>query len=47
MDIVFKNNLGVAQMPCPEQHAWEGVNKRVLLLTYGAKRCTGSGDHAD
>ncbi|MCX5852505.1 MAG: hypothetical protein NT072_10715 [Deltaproteobacteria bacterium] len=37
MDSVFKNNLGVVQMPCPEQHAWGGVNKRMLLLAYGAK----------
>ncbi len=30
-------NLGIVQMPCPEQHAWGGVTKRWLLMTYGVK----------
>lgn len=30
-------NWGIVQMPCPEQHAWGGVTKRLLLTFYGAK----------
>lgn len=30
-----RNELGIVQMPCPEQHAWGGVLKRYLLLAYG------------
>ncbi len=29
--------VGMVQMPCPEQHAWGGVMKRLLLVTYGTK----------
>lgn len=32
------HDLGMVQMPCPEQVAWGGVTKRCLLLTYGSKR---------
>jgi uncharacterized protein YbbK (DUF523 family) len=28
-------NLGIVQMPCPEQQAWGGVLKRTMLLVYG------------
>lgn len=31
------NNWGIVQMPCPEQHVWGGVTKRLLLISYGAK----------
>jgi predicted secreted protein len=31
------NDGGIVQMPCPEQHAWGGVTKRLLLIPYGAK----------
>lgn len=31
------NDLGIVQMPCPEQKAWGGVTKRWLLMVYGAK----------
>lgn len=30
-------DLGIVQMPCPEQYAWGGVLKRLLLLAYGLK----------
>jgi hypothetical protein len=29
--------VGISQMPCPEQRAWGGVLKRVLLRGYGIK----------
>jgi predicted secreted protein len=28
-------DIGICQLPCPEQHAWGGVLKRRLLLAYG------------
>jgi uncharacterized protein YbbK (DUF523 family) len=31
------NRLGVVQMPCPEQRAWGGVGKPLLLAGYGLK----------
>jgi predicted secreted protein len=31
-----KNQVGMVQMPCPEQHAWGGVTKRWLLAAYGS-----------
>jgi predicted secreted protein len=31
-------DLGIVQMPCPEQRAWGGVLKRRLLAAYGLKR---------
>lgn len=31
------NDWGIMQMPCPEQRAWGGVTKRLLLISYGAK----------
>jgi predicted secreted protein len=31
-------NTGIVQMPCPEQHAWGGVTKRLLRLVYGPHR---------
>lgn len=30
-------DMGIVQMPCPEQIAWGGVTKRLMLLAYGAK----------
>jgi predicted secreted protein len=30
-------DLGIVQLPCPEQLAWGGVLKRRLLFTYGLK----------
>jgi predicted secreted protein len=30
-------DIGIVQMPCPEQLAWGGVTKRLMLLAYGAK----------
>ena len=30
-------DIGMVQMPCPEQLAWGGVSKRFLLSAYGAK----------
>jgi uncharacterized protein YbbK (DUF523 family) len=30
--------LGMVQLPCPEQHAWGGVQKRRLLRLYGSAR---------
>ncbi len=29
--------LGMVQMPCPEERAWGGVLKRYLLMTYGLR----------
>jgi hypothetical protein len=29
--------LGIVQVPCPEQHAWGGVLKRTLLAVYGLR----------
>ena len=34
----LNRELGMVQMPCPEQQAWGGVLKRWLLLAYGAQR---------
>jgi len=31
------SNVGIVQMPCPEQHAWGGVTKRWFLMVYGIK----------
>lgn len=33
----MESDLGIVQMPCPEQNAWGGVTKRWLLMVYGAK----------
>lgn len=32
-----EQDLGMVQMPCPEQIAWGGVTKQLLLMAYGAK----------
>ena len=32
-----QQRLGIVQMPCPEQHAWGGVLKSMLLRAYGLK----------
>lgn len=31
-------NVGIVQMPCPEQCAWGGVDKRYTMPAYGADR---------
>jgi hypothetical protein len=31
------NDIGMVQLPCPEQQAWGGVLKRRLLFAYGLK----------
>lgn len=31
------SGTGIVQMPCPEQHAWGGVTKRLLLTTFGLR----------
>jgi uncharacterized protein YbbK (DUF523 family) len=36
-DQCLDHGWGIVQMPCPEQHAWGGVLKRWLLMSYGAK----------
>lgn len=33
----IEKNIGMVQMPCPEQHTWGGVSKHLLLMAYGAK----------
>jgi hypothetical protein len=33
----LQNDVGIVQLPCPEQHAWGGVLKRRLLFFYGSK----------
>jgi predicted secreted protein len=32
-----RREIGICQMPCPEQHAWGGVLKRRMLRAYGAE----------
>lgn len=32
------SDLGMVQLPCPEEHAWGGVRKRWLLRLYGSSR---------
>jgi predicted secreted protein len=34
---LLEAGVGISQMPCPEQHAWGGVLKRLLLRAYGTK----------
>ena len=34
----IKQRLAIVQMPCPEQQAWGGVLKPMLLRAYGLKR---------
>jgi predicted secreted protein len=31
------NDIGIVQLPCPEQHAWGGVLKSRLLFFYGSE----------
>ena len=33
----LEQDVGIVQLPCPEQHAWGGVLKRRLLLFYGSQ----------
>ncbi len=37
VDQCVMNEVGIVQLPCPEQLAWGGVIKRWLLLGYGSK----------
>jgi hypothetical protein len=37
VDRCLDADLGVVQLPCPEQRAWGGVLKRRLLLAYGLR----------
>ncbi len=37
VDQCLKHDLGIVQMPCPEQRAWGGVLKRYLLMGHGLK----------
>lgn len=37
IDQCIGDDLGIVQMPCPEQRTWGGVLKRYLLMTYGLK----------
>ena len=34
----IEQRLGIVQMPCPEQQAWGGVLKPILLRAYGLQR---------
>jgi hypothetical protein len=34
---LLQAGVGISQMPCPEQRAWGGVPKRLLLRAYGIK----------
>lgn len=33
----LEHDIGIVQLPCPEQHVWGGVLKRRLLFFYGSK----------
>ncbi len=33
----LNSDVGIVQMPCPEQHAWGGITKRLFLMAYGIK----------
>jgi uncharacterized protein YbbK (DUF523 family) len=37
VDECISKGLGIVQLPCPEQRAWGGVVKRLLLKAYGAQ----------
>jgi predicted secreted protein len=37
MEQCLAADIGMVQTPCPEQLAWGGVSKRLLLRAYGAK----------
>jgi uncharacterized protein YbbK (DUF523 family) len=34
---LLEAGVGISQMPCPEQRAWGGVSKRLLLRAYGIR----------
>ena len=34
---LLQAGVGISQMPCPEQRAWGGVLKRLLLRAYGSR----------
>lgn len=33
----IERDLGIVQMPCPEERAWGGVSKKLMLMAYGSK----------
>ena len=33
----LNSDVGIVQMPCPEQHAWGGITKQLFLMAYGIK----------
>jgi predicted secreted protein len=33
----MRDDVGIVQLPCPEQHAWGGVLKRQMLTLYGRR----------
>jgi predicted secreted protein len=35
VDECFREDLGIVQMPCPEESAWGGVLKRRMLMEFG------------
>jgi predicted secreted protein len=35
---LLEAGVGISQMPCPEQYAWGGVLKRLLLRAYGLRQ---------
>lgn len=37
LETFVTQNVGFVQMPCPEQAAWGGVTKRLLLRAYGSR----------
>lgn len=38
VDGYLRQGVGVCQMPCPEQQAWGGVRKRLILPAFGSGR---------
>jgi hypothetical protein len=36
VDGYLRDGVGVVQLPCPEQHAWGGVRKALILPAYGS-----------
>jgi predicted secreted protein len=37
VDELMERQIGICQMPCPEQYAWGGVLRRRMLRAYGAR----------
>ena len=38
VDGYLRRGVGICQLPCPEQHAWGGVRKPLMLPAFGAGR---------